>query len=188
MNKLIYIFSYFTFLAAPRALLIKYVKRDVEISDLPLWAICLLELVFRLGIFVLFSASLESILTDQIFEKYNGDQFLIILFISGLLHTLLYYFCFIYKSKTNGQAFKFYRLFRNLFYSVLPAFFLSTLIVFYSDYIQDPISENTETYLFLSVWFTTIFIAILESLIAKNYPRGMGDKFSTALDSYQALN
>jgi hypothetical protein len=174
----LFLIGYVLLVGPPRAVEISNYANDAgdELRGKPIWVVILTEFVFRSGIFLIFAASIESLLGDQRYEQYQLDLFLGSLIFAGLIHTFSYYasYCLTYSS--GHSLSRVYRLGRNFAYAILPAFMAAVVVLTWQD-INDIelFSGGYIERVFFVTWCSFVILGLFEALLMKRIPTGLGE-------------
>ena len=183
-SNTLFILGYILLVGPPRAIAIRENadRYNDELQGKPVRVVMLFEFILRAGIFLVIAASIESLLGDYLFERYQIDFFLLSLIIAGVIHTLTYYFGYCYLESQNPSVYRIYRLGRNFAYAIVPAFVAAGLVLIWQDFnhielFSDDWVENT----FIVTWALFILMGLLEALLMKRIPTGLGKILSSRL-------
>jgi hypothetical protein len=121
-NHIPNLFQYILLISRPEARNIYQRAQETksEISGLSLWMVYSLEFVIRIGIFVFIAATIESILTDTIFETFKIDILLLSIFAMSSLQTLS---CALYFDSDMQGTQKPFLYLHHFFYCVIASYF-----------------------------------------------------------------
>ena len=183
-SNTLFILGYILLVGPPRAIAIRENadRYNDELQGKPVRVVMLFEFMLRAGIFLVIAASIESLLGDYLFERYQIDFFLLSLIIAGVIHTLTYYFGYCYLESQNPSVYRIYRLGRNFAYAIVPAFVAAGLVLIWQDFnhielFSDDWVENT----FIVTWSLFILMGLMEALLMKRIPTGLGKILSSRL-------
>lgn len=182
----LFIIGYILLAGPPRAIEISINANRYgdDLQDKPIQSIFLFEFLLRSGVFLVIAASIESLLGDYLFERYQLDLFLMSLILAGGIHTLAYYVAYCLLDPHNRSVLRVYRLGRNFAYALIPAFVAAGLVLLWQEinYIELFSKQHVEK-AFIATWCLFVLIGLVEALIMKRIPTGLGQSLSKRLQS-----
>jgi len=170
--SILFCLGYLTLVGPPRAIPMKKKlekKTTGELFGEPIWVVVIVELAMRGSIFILLAVSVELLLGNDMFETVYGDDILVGLMVCGVLHILAYYIGLVIitpKNKNLGMIF--YRLGRNIVYSLLMGILSASCVLFYQYVNQIKSTKGDIGIIFENIFFIFLVIGIIESLLKAN--------------------
>ncbi len=179
LKRTIFIIGYLFLVGPPRAfeILERANRSRGELMGKPLWVVMIAEFTLRAGLFLLVAVAIESLLEDELFERYQIDLFLGVLIISGVVHSLSYYLVFrLSRRNMAGTPIFFYRFGRNIAYAVIPAFVAAGIALVWQDLNQKELfSGELIQSVFTGTWGLFLLLGMLETLLVRRIPTGLGE-------------
>jgi len=149
---------------------------DHELNGVPLWIAVLAEFMVRMGIFILIVFVYQSWITNEVFRLFHMEVFFVVVCIAGFMHTGIYTLCFAYlwSRLKKAKVLKFYRVLRNLIYSVIPGMLAAGAVLKWQQYNQVAMFHGNEVQIMaLSVWGVVMVAGLLEALLRNTMPHGI---------------
>lgn len=146
--------KYFLFISRPQArnIYLRAQEAPSEISGLPLWMIYVLEFIIRMGIFIFIAASIETLLTDRLFEKYKVDYLFGAIF---LLNTLQSVSCAVYFDCEPKSRLKQFHYMHNFFYCIFACYLPVPILIRLHE--LSPHSLSTESLKLICATIISVF-------------------------------
>ncbi len=167
--SLLFFLGYLSLVGPPRAISMKKsLEKDPsnELYGQPVWVVVIVELAIRGGIFIVLATGIEFLLGNEVFETVYGDEILIGLMLCGVVHVLAYYFGLIIiapKSKNIGMTF--YRLGRNVAYSLFIGILSVSGFLFYQ-YVNNIKIVRVDVFMMLeNIFILFVLIGIIETIL-----------------------
>ncbi|MFM2263292.1 MAG: hypothetical protein RI959_1968 [Pseudomonadota bacterium] len=178
MRKLIVILGYMSLLGPPHAIRIHSEAQGGggELDGLPLWIVAAVELMVRAGMLLVISWGLQEALSHETFRRFQVFFLLMAVFASGVVHTLVHYYCFGLKwgKWAHARLRRTYRLGRNLAYSVVPAFPVAGAVLVWQELNQIALFQGQVVEsVFFGTWLMMALLGVTEALVAKRMPHGI---------------
>jgi hypothetical protein len=170
--------GYILLLGPPRAIKMHADAQGTggELDGFAQWSVVCLELMVRAGVLLVLSWALQEALGHEVFRRFQVTFLLMALAVSGVLHTVVHYYCFGMKKRhwSIKQRMRVYRLGRNLTYSVIPAFPFAGVVLLWQEVNRVPLFHgNIVELTFIGVWVFAAVLGFAEGLWATRIPTGV---------------
>jgi len=166
---LLFCLGYFTLVGPPRAILMKKrLERSAtgELYGEPIWVVLIVELAIRGSMFILLAVGFELLLGNEVFETVYGDEILVGIMVCGIVHVLAYYIgLVIIATKNKNIGMIFYRLGRNVAYSLFMGLLSVSGVLFYQ-YVNQIKIIKVDIVMILEIIFVIfIIIGVIETIL-----------------------
>ena len=170
--KLLFCLGYLTLVGPPRAIPMKKKlekKTTGELFGEPILVVLIVELAIRVSMFIMLAVSMELLLGNDVFEVVYGDEMLVGLMACGMLHVIAYYIgLVIITPKNKNLGMMFYRLGRNVAYSLFMGILSVSCVLFYKYANQIKIIKSDITIIYEDIFFIFVLIGVIEAILKVN--------------------
>lgn len=180
-----YVIGYLFYIAPPRAIEI-FRNHQLHNGELRGWSpsfIIIFEGALRTMLLLLIAVGIEVILGAFWYEVLRLDLVFGTILCSGILHTLVYMYFYLYSGYPNTKSNYFYRFGRNFCYAILPGLALMVLLRFI-DEVSFEISLPTRVFLnaYVGMFVGSLIAGIIEAISVTRRPLGLFEEFETEKD------
>ncbi|MCP4077414.1 MAG: hypothetical protein GY744_14680 [Gammaproteobacteria bacterium] len=181
MRSIIYFFhllGYVLLIVPPRAidLTVSERARRGELAKQPLFIVMIVELLIRIALILLVAVSLESLLSNNLYESYMLDTVFGMIVCLGICHSFCYFLLLGYLHDSIGLklGMRLYRLLRNLCYAAIPGLVaVVPLLLWKWNQAQMPFEDGLVYQVYSITTLLMIIIGVVEALIMKRKPLGL---------------
>ncbi|GGF62900.1 hypothetical protein [Alteromonas lipolytica] len=181
--RLLWLCGYVLLIGPPRLYELKHKARQTgnELSNLPFTVLIGVEVLVRLGLFLMIVTATEALTGKARYDYFLLDFFFAALALAGAGHLAVFLLCFS-VCQGNPSSMRWYRLGRNTIYAVPPALVAGLLALLWQHQNhQALVSGNLVQQAFGLCWAGFFMLGLAEAWLMRRKPTGLDTVLSASI-------